>query len=76
MMSSRDMMVMDMVDRLVSLREGSMEVLQIGQYDIVWSAYQRGGEYEVHLADSDHTEYVPYTDEVALATAIVDGTAY
>ena len=75
MMSSRDMM-MDMVDRLVSLREGSMEVLQIGQYDIVWSAYQRGGEYEVHLADSDHTENVPYTDEVALARAIVDGTAY
>ena len=75
MMSSRDMM-MDMVDRLVSLREGSMEVLHIEGYDIVWNEYQRGGEYEVMLADSDHTEYVPYTDVVVLARAIVDGTAY
>ena len=76
MMSSRDMMVMDMVDRLVSLREGSIEVAHIEGYDIVWNEYQRGGEYEVMLADSDHTEYVPYTDVVVLAMAIVDGTAY
>ena len=67
---------MDMVDRLVALREGSTEVLQIEGYDIVWNEYQRGGEYEVHLADSDHAEYRAYTDVVALARAILDGTAY
>ena len=75
MMSSRDMM-MDVVDRLISLREGSTEVAHIEGYDIVWNEYQRGGEYEVMLADRDHTEYVAYTDEVTLARRILDGIAY
>ena len=61
--------IMILLDMLMEHSE--LEMVQIGNLDVIYNPYMNDGEWEIFNHDGDHTEYTEFNDIYECADAIL-----